>query len=140
MAMPLRGKFHMDVAWDAVTCGEFGEHSYAYFALNDEEIANDHAWDKTTTPACSHNDLSYFLRNGLYVNDASQLKEAVKALAKKQAKVFRLKLSRNVPLPNDAGKHLARLVLDEAARFAPRVQLSSEWNESARCFFAKIVG
>jgi|GEM_PF-4557967 len=56
----------MDATWDTNQFNEFGELSYDYFALDDEEIANDHDWDINTTPACSYNDFSYFLKNGLF--------------------------------------------------------------------------
>jgi len=131
--------YHMDVTWDAKKYEEFGEYSYAYFALKDEEISNDHNWDKRTTPVCQYNDFSYYLRNGLYVNDAEQLNQVIKAYGNRQTNVFRMKLSHNVPLPDNAGEYLAQRIINEGARFTGRIQFTYGWNENTRCFFAKII-
>ncbi|MCL2791520.1 MAG: hypothetical protein FWD87_00355 [Spirochaetaceae bacterium] len=131
--------YHVDVTWDARKYIEFGEYSYAYFAMKDDEIVNDHKWDKKTTPACSYNDFSYYSRNGLYINNEDQLNQIINAYARKQPKVFRIKLSRNIPLPKNAEKYLAQKIMNETVKFVERIQISYGWNENARCFFAKIV-
>jgi len=131
--------YHMDITWDARKYNEFGEYSYDYFALTDAEIASDHNWDKKTTPACQSNDLSYYIKNGLYANNTEQLNEIIKAYGNKQAKVFRIKLSRNIPLPNNAGEYLTQKVVGAAIKSAGRFQVCHGWNENTRCFFAKIM-
>jgi len=136
----VRGRFyHMDITWDTRRYNEFGEYSHVYFAMKDEEIAYDHSWDKNITPACSSNDLSYYIKNRLFANDADQLNEIIKAYDKEQANVFRIKLSRNISLPNNAGEYLAQRVVNEAANFEGRKQFSYGWSENTRCFFAKIL-
>jgi hypothetical protein len=135
----VQGKFyHMDITWDTRKYNEFGEYSYVYFAMTDEEITNDHSWDNNTTPVCSHNYLSYYIRNGLYANTTDQLNEIIKAYGKKQANVFRIKLSRNISLPDNAGDYLVQKVVDEAVTVTGRIQVCHGWNENTRCFFAKI--
>ena len=136
----VRDKFyHMDITWDARKYDEFGEYSYAYFAMKDEEILNDHNWDKTTTPACSYNNLSYYVRNGLYANNMTQLDGIIRAYKSKQTDVFRIKLSRNILLPNNAGGYLAQRVVNEGTKLTGHIQFSYGWNESTGCFFAKIM-
>ena len=61
--------YHMDITWDARTFEEYGEYSYQYFANNDSDISNTHRWDKKTTPICSYSDLSYYRKNGIFIND-----------------------------------------------------------------------
>ena len=129
----------MDNTWDARRYDEFSEFSYAYFALTDEEIASDHSWNKTTTPACSSLDFSYHIRNGLYANNTEQLYQIIKSFGKENANVFRIKLSRNIKLPNNAGEYLIQTALSEVAKPGQRIQASYGWNENTRCFFAKIL-
>lgn len=129
--------YHMDVTWDANQYGEFGEYSFDYFALDDEEIANDHDWDINTTPACSSNDFSYFLKSGQYANNAGQLNDIIRNSTKNRNEPVRIKLSHNVSLPANAGEHLAQTLVDEAVKAGNSAQISYQWNESTRCFFAK---
>ena len=131
--------YHMDITWDARKYNEFSEFSYAYFAMTDEDITSDHHWNKTAVPVCSFNDFSYYSKNGLYAYNTEQLKAIVKAFGRKNSSVFRIKLSRNIKLPNNAGEYLVQTVLNEAAKPGMRTQASYGWNENAMCFFAKIV-
>ena len=131
--------YHMDVTWDTRKYNEFGEFSYAYFALTDEEISYDHNWNKTITPVCSYSDFSYYSKNGLYANNMEQLKTIVKAFGRKNSNVFRVKLSRSINLPNNAGEYLVQRVLNEVIQPGERKQASYGWNENMRCFFAKIM-
>ena len=131
--------YHLDVTWDARKYDEFGEYSYDYFTLKDEEISNDHNWDKKSVPVCSYNNFSYYVRNGLYVDNSEKLNQVIKAYANKQTNVFRMKLSRNISLPSNAGEYLAQRVINEGTKFTGRIKFSYGWNENTRCFFAKIV-
>ena len=131
--------YHMDVTWDAKKYREFDEFSYSYFALTDEGIANDHNWNRATTPACLFTNFSYYVKNGLYANNAEQLNEVIKAHIRKNSNVFRIKLSRSIELPNNAGEHLVQMVLNEVVNPGERKQASYGWNENTRCFFAKII-
>jgi len=129
--------YHMDITWDTLKYNEFGEYSYDYFALNDEEISNDHNWDKRMTPTCLYNDFSYYVKSGLYINNADLLDAIIKTYVNKQANIFRIKVSRSVSLPENAGEYLAQKVIDEAIKFTEHVKISYGWNKNTRCFFAK---
>ena len=130
--------YHIDVTWDARKFNDFKQFSYSYFALKDEEIANDHKWDKNTTPACSYNDFSFYFKNGLYADNETQLNDIIKTYCDNQLKIFRFKLSRNISLPNNTGDYLAQKILNNI-KITGRIQISHSWNEHTRCFFGKIV-
>ena len=137
--MKIRNEFyHMDVTWDAGRYKSLMEHSYEYFALTDEEISLDHSWDRATTPACVSNEISRQLRDVSHADNDEQLDEIIKGYRNKQTKVFRIKLSGNVSLPNDAGEYLAKRVLDGAVKSKGRVRIRYNWNDNARYFFGKI--
>lgn len=129
--------YHMDVTWDANQCCQLGEPAYDYFALTDEEIAFDHDWNLNATPACSYNDLSYFIRNGLYAGNMMQLSEIIRVSAKNHVIPIRVKVSCNIFLPSDPGDYLAQMVVNEAGKTGKSVEINYTWNEHTRCFFAK---
>ena len=131
--------YHIDLTWDARKYNEFSEFSYAYFAVTDEEISYNHNWNKSTTPVCSYDDLSYYLKNGLYANNTEQLNQIVKAVCRKGENVFRIKLSRNIKLPDNTGDYLVQMVFNEVVKPGTHAQASYGWNENTRCFFAKIL-
>lgn len=131
--------YHMDATWDTNQFNEFGELSYDYFALDDEEISSDHDWDINTTPACSYNDLSFFLKNGLFANNLSQISDIFRISCKNRNIPVRLKLSFNIALPVNAGEHLAQIFVNEAVKTGVYAQINYGWNEHTRCFFAKFV-
>ena len=131
--------YHIDITLDTIKYNEFDEFSYVYFAVTDEEISKDHNWNKTTIPVCSSSDFSYYARNGLYANTAEQLNEIIKAHVRKNANVFRIKLSRNINLPSNAENYLVQTVLNEVVKPGTRARASYGWNENTKCFFAKII-
>jgi len=131
--------YHMDVTWDAKKYEEFGEFSYVYFGLHDDEIINDHEWDNYTTPSCSYGDLSYYIKNRLYANNLEQLNDIVKASGQKLDKLIRVKLSRNINFPKNAEEYLTQLLFKEMAVAGKRTQFMYGWDEHTRCFFAKVI-
>jgi len=131
--------YHLDITWDTRKYNEFDEFSYAYFALTDTEIINDHNWNSATTPVCSSRDFSYYVKNGLYANTTTELSEIVKTHGRKNVNVFRIKLDRNIKLPNNAGDYLVQMVLNEVIKPGERKQASYSWDENSRCFFVKIL-
>jgi len=131
--------YHMDVTWDAKKYHEYEGFSYSYFALDDEDIANDHDWDINTTPACSYNDFSYFLRNGLYANNMSQCADIIRTSMKRQNNFIRLRLSYNIPLPQNTEDYLLQTVSTEARSNGISKRFDYYWNEQTRCFYLRFI-
>ena len=67
---------------------------------------------------------SNYVKNGLYANSMEQLTTIVKAFAGKNSNVFRIKLSKGIKLPNNAGEYLTLLLRYEAAKPGKRIQAS----------------
>ena len=130
--------YHMDSTWDTRKYNEFGVFSYAYFAMKDDEIRNDHDWDITAAPTCGHNDLSYYNRNGLIVINESQFDEALRFFNSKKTEAFRVKIFETFKLPNNAGDYFAQKFADAVAVPGVRTQISYGWNENTRCFTGRI--
>ena len=131
--------YHMDVTWDARKYHEYEGFSYSYFALDDEDIANDHEWEINTTPACSYNDLSFFLKNGLFANNIGQCADIIRATLKKQSSFIRLRLSYNIALPENTGDYLMQLVMTEARKHGISKRFEYYWNDQTRCFYLKFL-
>jgi len=131
--------YHIDVTWDARNYEELGELSYSYFALADGDIEYDHEWDKSSTPACIDSFFNYYHVNNLFAGNSDQLQAIIKMFGKTKNNAIRIKISRNINLPNNQGEYLVQMVLREVARFGMRIQASYSWNENTRCFFAKII-
>jgi hypothetical protein len=131
--------YHFDITWDARRYNELSLLSYIYFALPDDEIVNDHKWNKTSTPACTDDNFSYYIKNGLYIIDKKHLNEVITEFCRGSSSVLQIKLSRNIKLPNNTGKHLIKMILNEITKPGMRTRASYGWNENTRCFFAKIV-
>jgi len=129
--------YHMDVTWDASAYKSRRKYSYDYFAISDEEISVDHDWDKATTPICLSNDFSCHMKNLLYAENDEQLNEIIKGHSQKGTKIFRLKLSNNVLLPNNAGEYLAQKILDEAVNAKENIKICYNWDDNTRYFFAR---
>lgn len=131
--------YHFDVTWDSNQYHEFKEFSYDYFALDDEEMSNNHDWDINSTPACSYNSLSYFLKSGLYANNMGQLNDIIRASIKKHRNILRVKLSYNIMLPDNTGEYLAEMVINEGIKSGNDVEINYAWNEYTRCLFVKFL-
>ena len=130
---------HMDVTWDSNQFSELGEHSYDYFALDDKEISSDHDWDRKTTPACTTGEFSYYAKNRLHADNQRMLEDIIRASVKNRGKPVRIKLSRSINLPANAGDHLGQYLINEAAKTWGSAQINYSWNENTRCFYAKFV-
>jgi hypothetical protein len=129
--------YHFDITWDTRKYNEFSELSYVYFALPDEEIIRDHKWNKTSAPVCKDNSYSYYSRNGLYVNDKEQLNEILTEFCKSRDNILQIKISRNIKLPDNAGKYLIQIILNEIAKPGKRAKASYSWNGNTRTFFVR---
>ena len=131
--------YHIDATSDTKTYNQFNGFSYNYFALDDTEIATNHDWDINTTPACSYNDLSYFLKNGLFVNNIGQCNDIIRAALRKADDFIRIRLSYNIALPGNIEEHLAQTAMKEASYTGISRRIEYHWNEVTRCFIAKFL-
>ena len=131
--------YHMDATSDSKAYSQFGGLSYNYFALDDTEIAYNHNWDINTTPACSYNDFSYFLKNGLFVNNITQCSDIIRSSLKKQDDCIRIKLSDNIALPENIEEYLAQTIMTEAGNRGILMRIKYYWNAQTRCFFGKFL-
>jgi len=131
--------YHMDNTWDSKRFNEFNYHSYAYFALNDEEIKVDHMWDRNSTPACKNDDLSFYKRNSLFADNMEQAKNIIAFASKKNTGILRMKLSPRIILKENTGEELVQMYMESIAKTGIRIQFNYTWNEKTRCLFAKII-
>jgi len=131
--------YHIDSTWDTRKFDEFREYSYVYLLNNDIEIANDHKWDRNTTPSCDNSDLSYYRINDLYFYDLDELIADICNKLENQTYIFRYRISYDIPIPKNTGEYLADKILNEAVKHLQRARISYGWNEHARCFFGMLV-
>ena len=130
--------YHIDITWDSRKFMDFNEMSFDYFCLGDNEIAQDHSWDRKNTPACTDYSMSYFHQNGLYINSLEHLAFCIKTLAGANSNVFRFKLAGNINLPDNEGDYLVQLILNEVVKPGMSKKASYVWNEKLRCFSARL--
>lgn len=131
--------YHMDTTWDAKKYHDMKDFAYSYFAITDDDIANDHDWDINSTPVCSYNDLSYFLRNGLFANSMSQCDSIILSSLRKGYNTIRLRLSSTIPLPKNSEEHLLGIFTSRAGNCGISKRFEYYWNEITRCFYAKFL-
>ena len=130
-------KYHMDATWDARRFREFDEYSYAYFAVSDEDVNYDHYWDNLIVPPCMCNDLSYYVKYGLYAGNFEQAVSIIKSARHGSNDLIRLRISQKAKLPDYAGDRLAQVYMDAVSKSGVRIQVSYGWNINTRCFIAK---
>ncbi len=73
--------YHVDATWDDPTILGRDESilSHSYFLLNDEQIAADHSWDRSTLPVSARKDSLYFRTNNAYFTNYGQFWQGVAA-------------------------------------------------------------
>jgi len=135
--------YHMDVTWDTNNYEQTRAYAYSYFALSDDEIYNDHDWDVNTTPLCSYNDFSYYVKNKLLASNKEQLENIFRTAVKTPKVPVRTKLSTNIYLPEPseaAHQYLMEMLMEQARKVAIGAYGINNciWNDSTRCFFALI--
>jgi len=136
--------YHMDVTWDTCYHHNTGTLQYNYFALTDDEVFTNHDWNISTTPPCTHNDLSFYVRNKLIANNKEQLENIFRAAGRNIGKPVYVKLSENITLPEDsesAGNYLMQLLQTEAEKEISddsSFSIGGFWNDNQRCFFGML--
>lgn len=129
--------YHLDVTWDINHKEHTGEYSYEYFCVNDDSINRDHDWDINTTPACSREDLSYYVRSRCFANNISQLEEIFARFAKSKQNIIRAKIADGIAIPEPEDAYLGQKLLSVAAKAGRYADIYYVWNKNARCFYAK---
>jgi len=129
--------YHIDATWDVNHKEQTGEYSYEYFCVNDDSINRDHDWDIKTTPACSREDLSFYMRNRCFANNLSQLEEIFARYAKSKQTVVRVKIADGIAIPEPEDQYLGQTLINVASSVGRYSGISFIWNKNARCFYAK---
>lgn len=129
--------YHIDATFDVNHKEQTGEYSYEYFCVNDDSINRDHDWDINTTPVCSREDISFYIRNRCYANNISQLEEIFAKYAKSKQKVVRAKIADGITIPEPEDQYLGQKLVDIAVSMRRFASIKFTWNKNSRCFFAK---
>lgn len=129
--------YHIDATWDVNHKEQTGEYSYEYFCVSDDSINRDHDWDIKTTPICSREDISFYIRNHCYANNISQLEEIFARYAKSKQKIVRAKIADGITIPELEEQYLGRKLIDVAVSVGQFAPIKFTWNKNSRCFFAK---
>lgn len=129
--------YHIDATWDVNHKEQTGEYSYEYFCVNDDSINKDHDWDIKTTPVCSREDISFYIRNRCYANNLSQLEEIFARYAKSKQKVVRAKIADGIAIPEPEEQYLGQKLVNVASSVGRYAAIKFIWNKNSRCFYAK---
>ena len=111
--------YHIDATWDVNHKEQTGEYSYEYFCVSDDSINRDHDWDIKTTPACSREDISFYVRNRCFANNLSQLEEIFVRYATSKQKVVRAKIADGIPIPAPEDQFLGQKLVNVASSVVP---------------------
>ena len=71
--------YHLDATWDD-PLGEKEILSHEFFNLSDEVIRKDHSWDTNKTESCLSMDDNYYVRQGLYYRNQTELEMGVSGI------------------------------------------------------------
>lgn len=131
--------FHVDATWDINLHALEGEFSYEYLCLEDDDLLGDHMWDIRTTPPCGSARGGYYAATGHFANNMTQVEDIFRRDIRQGARVIRVKVSRNIAVPEPADRTLADRLLHTAAAGGRAAEIRFRWNENTRCFFARFV-
>jgi hypothetical protein len=70
--------YHIDTTFDDPVSDSGDVLAYSYFNLPDEQISEDHTWDKGSYPKCDSIGANYFVANKLVANSKSEFYDIVK--------------------------------------------------------------
>lgn len=129
--------YHIDATWDVNHKKQTGEYSYEYFCVNDDSINSDHDWDIKTTPACSREDMSFYMKNRCFANNLTQLDEIFARYAKSKQKVVRAKIADGISIPEPEDNYLGQKLIKVASSVGRYTAIKYMWNRNTRCFYAK---
>jgi hypothetical protein len=129
--------YHIDATWDVNHKEQTGDYSYEYFCVNDDSINRDHDWDINSTPPCSREDLSFYLRNRCFANNLTQLEEIYARFAKSKQNVVRAKIADGIPIPEPEDQYLGQKLIRVASSVGRYGSIRYIWNKNSRCFYAR---
>jgi hypothetical protein len=127
--------YHADVTWESDLFELFGEYSYNYFMLDDNEFLLSHGWDLNDVPPCSDKTGSYYKANGLLIDNPDQMRCLFKAFGSARQRLVRVKLSFKPDLGENPGKFLVDELLPH---YGGETACTYNWDENTSCFIAKI--
>jgi hypothetical protein len=89
----LNGKcYHIDVTWDGCsTVGGLPNHNC--FNLTDEDICQDHTWDRGLLPSCVSLDDNYYVRSGCFFTNSEAMRKYIVSGLKSGQRSFSLKIN-----------------------------------------------
>lgn len=129
--------YHIDATWDVNHKEQTGEYSYEYFCVNDDSINRDHDWDIKSTPICSREDVSFYIRNRCFANNLSQLEDIFVRYAKSKQKVIRARVADGIAIPEPADQFLCQKLANAASSAGRYSTFQAMWSKNSRCFYAK---
>ena len=130
--------YHIDATWDLNHKAQINEYSYEYFCVNDDSISRDHDWDISTTPACTREDMSFYLRNNCFANNLTQLEDIFARFAKSRLNIVRAKIADGIAIPEPEDQYLGKCLIKVVASVGRTAAITYAWNSNSRCFFAKL--
>lgn len=129
--------YHVDPTWDVNHKERFGNYSYEYFCIDDNWINTDHNWDINTTPPCGSSDLSFYVRNGCYANNLTQLDDIFRRYARSKVGVVRVRIADTIAIPEPNDTYIAQRLLNAGTAMGKCMNIEYAWDKNTRCFYAK---
>jgi hypothetical protein len=83
--------YHIDVTWDSCTRSK-DMRCHSHLNITDEDISQDHTWNRNLLPKCNETEDNYFIRNGRYFLSLNELRTYLVTGIKKGDKIFEFKL------------------------------------------------
>ncbi len=130
--------YHLDATWDINLYAQEREFSYEYFCVSDDDLLGDHRWDIRAAPLCDDSRGNYYVAASCFANNMAQAEDIFRRDIRRGVRVIRLKISRNIAVPEPADRRLAELLLHVAAARG-KVEIRYRWNANTRCFFSRFI-
>lgn len=93
---------HVDVTWDNQYGGDDSDvPNYSYFGLSDDEIAENHRWNRKLYPECPIAPYNYFKVNNCLIDSRGGLKTYLKECLSFEMNPIMFKLKKGSPVANN---------------------------------------
>jgi hypothetical protein len=125
----LDGKcYHIDVTWDGCTKTETTV-SHNCFNLTDDDIGQDHIWDRELLPNCTSTEDNYFVRRRVFFTSSEELKHHFVSELKKGQRNFSVKLNRkfkdHTPISHTLKEAMKSMFLTNPLGYSFQIQYDS---------------